>query len=153
VIAKLVYWNSPCLVNAAGNETTYNPYSWNSFANVIYLDQPIQVGYSYGSSRVSNTDESAKATYAFLTLFFEEFPQYAENDFHISGESYAGHYLPALGKEIVKHQQSSSPPNFSLDSVLIGNGWTDPLIQNEKYIDFGCDEGKVHVFFSQVAGK
>lgn len=55
----------------------------------------------------------------------------------------AGHYLPALGREIIKHQQSSNPPNFKLDSVLIGNGWTDPLIQNEKYIDFGCDEGTI----------
>ncbi|GAB5585821.1 hypothetical protein Unana1_00721 [Umbelopsis nana] len=132
--------HGPCLVSPSGNETTYNPNSWNNFANVIFLDQPIQVGYSYGSSRVSTSEQSAKATYAFLSLFFEEFPQYASKYFHISGESYAGHYLPALGKEIIKHQQSSNPPNFQLDSVLIGNGWTDPLIQNEQYIDFGCDE-------------
>lgn len=115
------------------------------------MDQPIQVGYSHGSSRVSNTDESAKATYAFLQLFFEEFPEYADNDFHISGESYAGHYLPALGKEIIKQKQTSTPPNFNLDSVIIGNGWTDPLIQNEKYIDFGCNEGKVHAASSTLS--
>ncbi|KAH8551592.1 peptidase S10, serine carboxypeptidase [Umbelopsis sp. PMI_123] len=139
--------HGPCLVSAAGNETFYNPYSWNNFANMIFLDQPIQVGYSYGSSRVGTSEQSAKATYAFLALFFEEFPQYAEKYFHISGESYGecvkqhtGHYLPALGREIVRRQQSSSPPNFNLDSVLIGNGWTNPLIQSEKYIDFGCDE-------------
>ncbi|KAG2173251.1 hypothetical protein INT43_004625 [Umbelopsis isabellina] len=132
--------HGPCLINAAGNETTHNPYSWNTFSNVIYLDQPIQVGYSHGNSRVANTDDSAKATYAFLKLFFEEFPEYAENDFHISGESYAGHYLPALGKEIIKQRQTSIPPNFNLESVIIGNGWTDPLIQSEQYIDFGCDE-------------
>lgn len=143
-------------------------YKYYWYYQLVLVPQPIQVGYSYGSSRVSTTEQSAKATYAFLTLFFEEFPEYARKYFHISGESYgkcaqtnedlatdnvcllitrylviAGHYLPALGREIVKHQQSSNPPNFKLDSVLIGNGWTDPLIQNEKYIDFGCDEGTI----------
>jgi len=50
--------------------------------------QPIQVGYSYGKSRVGTSEQAAKATYAFLVLFFEEFPQYAQKYFHISGESY-----------------------------------------------------------------
>lgn len=49
----------------------------------------MNVGYSYGSGGASNTDAAAKDVYAFLQLFFKEFPKYADLDFHVSGESYA----------------------------------------------------------------
>ena len=81
---------SPCTVNMEGTDTIPNKYSWNENANVIFLDQPLNVGYSYGSGGASNTDAAAADVYAFLQLFFKEFPQYADLDFHISGESYAG---------------------------------------------------------------
>lgn len=56
----------------------------------------MNVGYSHGSGGASNTDAAAKDVYAFLQLFFKEFPQYADLDFHISGESYAGSYIQAV---------------------------------------------------------
>ena len=46
--------NGPCQVNAAGNDTISNPYSWNTNANVIYIDQPAGTGYSYGSGKDHN---------------------------------------------------------------------------------------------------
>lgn len=67
-----------------------NPYSWNSNASVIFLDQPVNVGYSYSDSSVTSTQAAGKDVYAFLTMFFDKFPEYAKQDFHISGESYAG---------------------------------------------------------------
>lgn len=70
-----------------GTDTEINDFSWNDKANVIFLDQPLNVGYSYGSGGASNTDAAAKDVYAFLQLFFKEFPKYADLDFHISGES------------------------------------------------------------------
>ena len=65
----------------------FNPYSWNSNSSVIFLDQPVNVGYSYSDSSTKSTAAAAEDVYAFLTLFFEQFPQYASQDFHIAGES------------------------------------------------------------------
>ena len=115
----------------------YNPYSWNSNASVIFLDQPVNVGYSYSSSSVSDTVAAGKDVYALLTLFFKQFPQYAKQDFHIAGESYGGHYLPVFASEILSHKNR----NINLQSIMIGNGLTDGLTQYAYYRPMACGDG------------
>ncbi|KAG2209772.1 hypothetical protein INT47_001920 [Mucor saturninus] len=130
----------PCQVNAYGNDTMRNPYSWNTAANVVFLDQPVNVGYSYGETKVKNTQESARDVYAFLQLFFSEYSKYAASPFHISGESYGGHYLPAISTEIIRNNNELAPGAIKINyqSMLIGNGWTDPRTQFQHYETFGC---------------
>lgn len=115
----------------------FNPSAWNSNASVIFLDQPVNVGYSYSSNSVSDTGAAGKDVYALLTLFFQQFPQYAKQDFHIAGESYAGHYIPVFTSEILSHKNR----NINLKSVLIGNGLTDPYTQYPHYRPMACGEG------------
>ncbi|PNY27663.1 Carboxypeptidase Y-like protein A [Tolypocladium capitatum] len=114
-----------------------HPYSWNNNASVLFLDQPVNAGFSYSSQNVSTTAAASKDIYALLTLFFAQFPQYAKQDFHISGESYAGHYIPIFSREILSHKDR----NINLKSALIGNGLTDPLTQYEYYRPMACGEG------------
>ncbi|KAL9586049.1 MAG: hypothetical protein Q9212_001139 [Teloschistes hypoglaucus] len=114
-----------------------NPYSWNSNASVIFLDQPVNTGFSYSSSSVSNTIAAGKDVYALLTLFFHTFPEYAHQDFHIAGESYAGHYIPVFTSQILKYKKR----NINLKSVLIGNGLTDGLTQYDSYRPMACGDG------------
>jgi cathepsin A (carboxypeptidase C) len=114
-----------------------NPSSWNNNASVIFLDQPVNVGYSYSGSQVSNTVAAGKDVYALLSLFFHQFPEYAKQPFHIAGESYAGHYIPVFAAEILSHKNR----NINLQSVLIGNGLTDPYTQYEHYRPMACGEG------------
>ena len=118
-------------------EVITNPYSWNTNASVIFLDQPVNVGYSYSGSSVSNTVAAGKDVYALLTLFFKQFPQYAKQDFHIAAESYGGHYAPVFAHEILDHKKR----NINLKSVLIGNGLTDALNQYPAYRPMACGEG------------
>lgn len=123
----------------------YNPSSWNSNASVIFLDQPVNVGYSYSGDSVSDTVAAGKDVYALLTLFFEQFPQYAKQDFHIAGESYAGHYIPVFASEILSHKNR----NINLKSVLIGNGLTDPYTQYPLYRPMACGEGGYEAVLSE----
>lgn len=115
----------------------FNPYSWNKNASVIFLDQPVNVGYSYSDSSTKSTAAAATDVHAFLTLFFDKFPEYAHQDFHIAGESYAGHYIPNFAAEILKHENT----NINLKSVAIGNGLTDGLTQYGYYKPMACGEG------------
>lgn len=115
----------------------YNPHSWNANASVIFLEQPVGVGYSYSSEQISSTNAAAKDIYIFLELFFQKFSQFSQNPFHIAGESYAGHYIPSFAAEIVSHADRS----FDLTSVLIGNGITDALVQYAYYEPMACGKG------------
>ena len=102
-----------------------NPYAWTSEANMLYLESPKGVGFSYcdNASRNSdcvNTDEStAMDAYEFLVNFFAAFPEYKSNKFYITGESYAGIYIPMLIDEIDKDILSGK---LNFQGAAIGNG-------------------------------
>ncbi|KAF7342016.1 Carboxypeptidase [Mycena venus] len=123
----------PCSIdmkNSSSNGTTWNPYAWNSEANIFFLDQPVGVGFSYADfgETISTTEDAAKNVYAFISLFFDSFPQFAGRPLHLSGESYGGRYLPVFASEIYDQNQLASAegrPTLNLQSVIIGNGITD----------------------------
>jgi carboxypeptidase C (cathepsin A) len=68
-------------------------YSWSKVANLLFLESPAGVGFSYceAGALCNNTDEStADDTADFFTTFFEQYSEFKANDFFITGESYAG---------------------------------------------------------------
>jgi cathepsin A (carboxypeptidase C) len=69
-ILALFAENGPCSVNADGTSTIPNPFSWNSNANIMWVDQPAGVGFSYGdkSDYDSNEAEVADDLYHFLQV-------------------------------------------------------------------------------------
>ncbi|EPS35383.1 hypothetical protein H072_11220 [Dactylellina haptotyla CBS 200.50] len=119
-----------------------NPYSWNNNASILFLDQPVNTGFSYSKSNpVNNTVAAGKDVYALLTLFFQKFPQYSKQDFHIAGESYAGHYIPVFAQEILSHKPKDR--DFNLKSIMIGNGIVDALTQSAYFQPMACGEGGI----------
>jgi serine carboxypeptidase-like clade 2 len=53
------------------------------------------------------------------------FPQYKYRDFYISGESYAGHYVPQLAMRIHNYNKKHSHPIINLKGFMVGNAVTD----------------------------
>lgn len=39
--------NGPCWINEDSKTVDYNEWSWNNMVNMLYIDQPTQVGFSY----------------------------------------------------------------------------------------------------------
>jgi len=129
--------NGPCTVNADGSATATNPYSWNSNASLLYIDQPAGTGFSYGLGL--DHDEKGVATdmYDFLQQFFQHHDKYQKNPFFAVGESYAGHYIPAVTHKIWENnkQLPSGAIKINHQGTAVGNGLTDPLIQYAYYKD------------------
>ncbi|KAJ7088580.1 serine carboxypeptidase [Mycena epipterygia] len=140
----LLFELGPCNI-AAENSTIYNPYSWNTHANVIFLDQPVNTGYSYAgpeAEAVHSTQAAARDVYTFLQVFMYKFPQYARLPFHIAAESYGGIFAPNIASVIYaenKNTQSSGLLHINLMSILLGNALTDPLVQWPSTPEFACD--------------
>ncbi|XP_028091622.1 serine carboxypeptidase II-3-like [Camellia sinensis] len=92
----------PFRVNSDGLTLSENKYAWNNAANILFLESPAGVGFSY-SNTTSDYDKSGDArtaadSYTFLVNWLERFPKYKTRDFFITGESYAGHYVPQLAQ-------------------------------------------------------
>lgn len=82
----------PCLINEHGNGTKFNKYGWSKRSNMIFVDQPAGVGFSYvdrGTPVPDNSFSAASDLGLFLQMFVSQvFPHLLERPFHISGESY-----------------------------------------------------------------
>jgi len=116
-----------------------NEHGWDTVANLIYVDQPIGTGFSYSTDSADDVHDErrvAEDMLQFLTEFAEAHPELADNDFYITGESYAGHYVPAVSYRVFREQQKGGGPSFSLRGLAIGNGLTVPEIQYGAYADY-----------------
>lgn len=136
-LVGLLTENGPCKVNA-DLTTTLNPYSWNTEANVIWLDQPSGTGFSYGLEKDLDHDMDGvqENIYWFLQGFLDKHPEFEDRPLFITGESYAGHYIPATAhyiwlrnKEIDTLGKSTRARRINLDGIAIGNGLINPVIQ------------------------
>ncbi|KAI0688090.1 peptidase S10, serine carboxypeptidase [Cytidiella melzeri] len=107
-ITGLLFELGPCSIADEGKNTTFNPYSWTLHSNVIFLDQPVNVGYSYSDdgSTVDTSPVAAEDVYAFLELFIDRYPEYAAAPFHLAAESYGGTYAPNIANVIHKKNKA-----------------------------------------------
>ncbi|KAI0275295.1 Alpha/Beta hydrolase protein [Gloeopeniophorella convolvens] len=143
----LLFELGPCRITDEGKNTTLNPHSWNERANIIFLDQPVGVGYSYSSdgSTVNTSPVVGQDVYAFLELFISRFPEYAKLPFHLAAESYGGTYAPNIASVIYnKNKELALAPvpgvsKINLASVILANGITDPYIQMASVPDYACE--------------
>ncbi|KAF8868251.1 Alpha/Beta hydrolase protein [Gymnopilus junonius] len=121
----------------------FNPHSWNSNANVFFIDQPIALGSRTRITESSSTtEEAAKDVAAFVAIFFENFSKFKSRAFHMAGESYGvWRYIPVFAAEVydqnTKLIQAGMTP-INLTSIMIGNGITDFYTMAPSYYDMAC---------------
>mgnify|MGYP001107193168 FL=1 len=120
----------PILVDKDQNLKSRN-ITWNSKYHLIYIDQPVDTGYSFTRNKeglAHNEDDVARDLYAMLTQFFVLFDDYSESPFYVTGESYGGKYVPAIVYKIhVENPQAKKKIN--LKGMAIGDGLIDPINQ------------------------
>lgn len=135
--------NGPCSVEGAG--TKVNPHSWSERAHVIWLDQPVATGFSTGDAWQVTGERGvsgvAFGVVHFLKSFFQRFPRYKGLDLYVTGESYAGHYVPAVAEYLMRHNHEEGL-GVRLRGIAIGNGWTDPEVQLQWYPQMAADGGR-----------
>ncbi|WFD18852.1 carboxypeptidase D [Malassezia caprae] len=99
---------------------TPNPYSWTNLSHVLFVETPVGVGFTRGEPNIHNEYEHAKEFYGFLKQFFKTFKELQGKRLWLTGESYAGMYIPYMAHEIYNHPANASGIN------LKGIGINDP---------------------------
>ncbi|KAJ7738412.1 alpha/beta-hydrolase [Mycena metata] len=119
----------PCLVTENG--TVPNPNRWTENFNLIALDHPVGVGYSYGTL-VNNSRTAAVDVYDFLQKFFRLFPHLSQNQLILSGGSYGGMYIPHMATviqeqnlAIAKGKGLPGAVPINLESMMVSNPISD----------------------------
>ena len=125
------------------SEFIKNPYSWNNNANLLAIEQPAGVGFSKTSNKhyLWKDDDTAENLLAGVKDFLKEFGL-QNRDFYISGESYAGVYIPFLATHML--EDTSTTDKVNLKGILVGNGLTDFDTDVERsMVEFGFYHGLV----------
>ncbi|KAL9601738.1 MAG: hypothetical protein Q9219_002349 [cf. Caloplaca sp. 3 TL-2023] len=153
--------NGPCHFVNGASTPSLNQYSWNTYANMLYIDQPIGVGFSYGTDSVTSTVTAAPFVWKLIQAFYAQFPQYENRDFGIFTESYGGHYGPEFAeyfeqqnaaitsgtvtgqniklgtsKRLQLRPKDSLTDSASTVALGVNNGWFDAQLQEKAYVDY-----------------
>ncbi|KAI0228585.1 Lysosomal protective protein [Lamellibrachia satsuma] len=129
--------HGPFLAATDGKTLVNNPYSWNTVANMLYLEAPAGVGYSYSTDKNYTTDDDQVSldNYWALKYFIMHYPEFSKNKFFITGESYGGIYVPTLAARIVDDK------DFNFKGFAVGNGLSDWGMNSNSIMFFGYYHG------------
>ncbi|KAL3517890.1 hypothetical protein ACH5RR_020479 [Cinchona calisaya] len=123
-----------------------NPYSWSKVSNIVYLDSPAGVGFSYSGNKFDYTTgdiKTASDSHTFLLKWFELYPEFLSNPFYIVGESYAGVYVPTLSYEVAKGIDEGVKPVLNFKGYMVGNGVTDDEFDGNALVPFAHGMGLI----------
>lgn len=128
----------PFAINSDG-QVIENPFAWNKKANIIFMESPAGVGFSYAvdGSVVADDDSTAKQNHLALKSFLRKFPQFKDRPLYLTGESYGGVYLPTLGVVVDRDLE------MNLKGIAIGNGYLDANKLSESLVFFSYYHGLI----------
>lgn len=101
-------------------------------ANMLYIESPSGVGFSIADDKDPKQDDESQAADALAALlaWYDKFPEYMNNDLYVTGESYAGIYVPYLAAYALTHNEAQAKlqppgPMIPITGIAVGNGATD----------------------------
>ena len=137
-----------------------NEWRWNKIANMVFLEQPVGVGFSYSDNSDDykiGDDQAATDNLQTILAFLIKFPEYENSPLFITSESYGGHYMPTLADKIIQYNgQSTTVKILNFKGFAVGNPYTDyysgvgaemetywgkqllPKPSWDKYVNAGC---------------
>ncbi|EIW62227.1 alpha/beta-hydrolase [Trametes versicolor FP-101664 SS1] len=117
----LLQENGPFQWSYGQARPTQNEYSWTNLSSLLFVEQPVGTGFSQGEPNITNEDELAAQLVGFLQQFLTVFKEVGGKKLYLTGESYAGMYVPYIANYIYKHPKA-------LNLTLKGFSVSDPVL-------------------------
>ncbi|KAF8524846.1 alpha/beta-hydrolase [Hysterangium stoloniferum] len=126
----LLFENGPILIDSDFSLVDNHQFSWNSLADTFWIDQPVGTGFSTADSTgyINSEDQMGEDFLGFLANLVQVFPSLAKRPLYLTGESYAGTYIPYITKT---YFGTPNPP-VRLAKIVIGDGaiGAEPLVED-----------------------
>uniref|UniRef100_A0A0D3CWX6 Uncharacterized protein n=1 Tax=Brassica oleracea var. oleracea TaxID=109376 RepID=A0A0D3CWX6_BRAOL len=102
-------------------------YSWTKTSSIIYLDQPVETGFSFSTQLVDTPSDSGEARrfHEFLQKWLGKHEEFIPNPLYVGGHSYTGKIVPALVQEISKGNYQRHKLTINLQGYLLSNPVTE----------------------------
>lgn len=81
------------------DEPMPNPFTWLNLTNVVWIDQPLGVGFAQGEPDIETEDQLAAQFIGFWKNFVHLFCM-EDWRMYLTGESYAGVYIPYIAEAV-----------------------------------------------------
>ena len=104
-----------------------NPSSWTKYASMVFVEQPVGVGYSYTTDdhdvQDFNDFRAARDNVMIVKQFFETYPERKGQDFYLASESYGGHYMVQWTLALL-NDPGSAELRKHFKGYMVGNPYT-----------------------------
>ena len=136
--------------NSAVGELIVNENAWTNKYNVLYIDQPIAVGFSRSKDDKNLPIDEAQVAAQFYKGLLEFYtngcykdPVFHSSDLYVTGESYGGKYIPNIAMEILKQNKKNENLKIPLRGISIGDPLVDPWNQLFELGKFGIENNLI----------
>jgi carboxypeptidase D len=120
-LVSMLQENGPFIWQPATAGPVPNPWSWNKLANIVYIEYPVGVGFTQGTAGLYTDEQDAAQEFlGFWKNFVETFSLQGKR-VYITGESYAGFYIPYIADAMLN---TNDTEYFNVEATLV----YDPLI-------------------------
>ncbi|KDQ17592.1 hypothetical protein BOTBODRAFT_105475 [Botryobasidium botryosum FD-172 SS1] len=124
--------NGPISFQYGQFQATPNPYSWTNVSNMLWVDQPVGTGFSQGTPDATSEADVADHFIGFLEQFFSLFSELKGKRLWITGESYAGVYIPYIADAIYSQPSLKDSAGINLQGIGIFDAATTYSVIQEQ---------------------
>lgn len=154
--------NGPCFVNSDSNSTYLNEWAWNKNVNMLFLDQPVQVGMSYDTlTNITNNIDTGEVK---VVDFSTDVPAqnnsfyvgtYASQNFNLTTRGTENsaralwHFAQVWFQEFPKHKPNDNRISIATESYggRYGPAFAAYFQEQNSRIENGTwsEQGKTHI--------
>ena len=131
------------------------PTAWNQYANYMIFEHPLSVTISFAKDKdvPGSVEEGMVQYYQALLNFLAKHPELANNPIILTGESYAGTYLPLLAKLIVDGNAKEGGTKLDLRGTVLLDAWVDPWVQMASDTTYAFQHGIISATQKEILDK
>ncbi|KAF2853761.1 alpha/beta-hydrolase [Plenodomus tracheiphilus IPT5] len=136
-LSGLLTENGPFTWESGTLAPVQNSYSWNNLTNVLWVEQPVGVGYSQGTPNITDEVELATEFRGFYKSFIDTFELYNWKTY-VTGESYAGYYVPYIADGFISANDDKyfNLAGISINDPIIGDDTIQQQVVILPYVEF-----------------